>query len=193
MTLTVQFYTIVSMMLMGVFVGAAVDTYGRFMHPSRWSIALFFSDILFWIVQGLLIFFVLLKVNEGEIRFYVFLALICGFAMYRALFQRLFNHVLNILIRFFNAFIRGAVKVVNTIILNPVKFTFRLLFRILIFFGGGFVAFGLFITRLLGSIMKWFGRFIWHFTPDFVKKQLEKVAGIPKVVQNKIKKWIDRF
>ena len=74
MTLSVQFYTIVSMILMGVWLGVAVDTYGRFMHPNRWSILLFLSDILFWIVQSLLVFFVLLQVNEGEIRFYIFIA-----------------------------------------------------------------------------------------------------------------------
>lgn len=192
MTLTVQFYTIISMILMGIWIGAAVDTYGRFMHPNRWSVILFISDILFWIVQGFLIFFVLLKVNEGEIRFYIFLALLCGFAMYRALFQTLYNHFLTALIRFINTVIRITVNVVQTFIINPVKLLFRLLVQLLMFLGSILIALFHFILRIFVTIITWVGRLAWTFIPKSLKKQLKKLAGIPKIMQNKIKKWIGR-
>ena len=35
MTLTVQFYTMVAMVAMGVWLGIAMDTYSRFLHPSK--------------------------------------------------------------------------------------------------------------------------------------------------------------
>ena len=78
----------------GQFLGAALDTYNRFLKRSErkpWIV--FIHDVLFWVIQGLLIFYVLFLVNEGEFRFYLFLALFCGFAAYQALFQKLYRKV----------------------------------------------------------------------------------------------------
>ncbi len=192
MTLTVQFYTIVSMMLMGIWIGAAVDTYGRFMHPGRWSILLFLSDILFWIVHGLLVFFVLLIVNEGEIRIYIFVALLCGYAMYRALFQTLYQRLLNVWIRFSRAVIRFVVQTVQLTIVKPLQTIIQLLIQALLFFGSLLLGFLLFILRSFASLLKGFGRLIWAFIPESLRKSLKKLAGFVKIVQNKIKKWFGR-
>ena len=92
MTLTVQFYTMIAMVAMGVWLGVAMDTYSRFFHPSKSkSLWLYANDVVFWLLQGLLIFYVLYVVNEGELRLYVFLALLCGYAAYRALLQPLYR------------------------------------------------------------------------------------------------------
>lgn len=192
MTLTVQFYTILSMILMGIFVGVAVDTYGRFMHPSRWSILLFLSDILFWIVQGLLIFFVLLKVNEGEIRFYIFVALLCGFAMYRALFQTFYNYFLTVLIRLIRTVIQFTLNVTRTIVVKPIQTFIRLFIQLFAFLGSMLLAFFLFVFRIIVTLLKWIGRLIWSITPEYLKNQLKRLAGFMKIMQNKIKKWFGR-
>ena len=68
-----------------------LDTYQRFLkrgHRNRWIV--FINDILFWMIQGLIIFYVLFLVNHGELRFYLLLALICGFSAYQALMKRLY-------------------------------------------------------------------------------------------------------
>lgn len=65
MTLTTQFYTMLAMSGMGLWLGASLDTYRLFViraRTARWL--LFIHDILFWILQGLLFFYVLLHVNE---------------------------------------------------------------------------------------------------------------------------------
>ena len=72
MTLTVQFYTLLAMIGMGSIFGATLDTYQRFLkrgHRNRWIV--FINDILFWMIQGLIIFYVLFLVNHGELRFYL--------------------------------------------------------------------------------------------------------------------------
>lgn len=193
MTLSVQFLTMVSMILMGVWIGAAVDTYGRFMHPNRWTWVLFFCDILFWIVQGMLIFTVLLYVNEGDIRFYIFVALFCGFSAYRALFQTFYNKFLNAFIRFGNYMIRMASNLSNAVIVKPIRGTTKLLFMLITFIGSTIIAIFLFIFKILMMPLKGIQKMIWRFLPKSFKNLVKRVAGLLKIMQNKIKKWFGRI
>jgi len=88
MSLSVQFYTMLAMIAMGSFFGGTLDTYNRFLQRrkrKRWVV--FVHDVLFWLCQSLLLFYVLFLVNAGEVRFYIFIALLCGFAAYQALFK----------------------------------------------------------------------------------------------------------
>src|SRR5574342_818018 len=100
MTLSTQFLTMLSMVGAGVLFGTSLDTYQRFLNrPKRKRWFVFINDILFWLTQGLSIFYTLFLVNQGEIRFYIFLALLCGFAAYQSLFKRLYLSLLELLIR----------------------------------------------------------------------------------------------
>lgn len=186
MTLTVQFYTMLAMVGMGLWLGAAVDTYRRFMHSHVSSILLFLCDILFWIVQGLFIFYVLLSVNDGTIRFYVFVALLCGFAMYRALFQTLYLQLLNVCIRLSIRIFHISVNLFKKFIVYPIKALVHAVVQILSFLLSLLMNFCLFIFRLLVVVMKGFGRLVWTFVPKLLKIHLKKLAGILKIVQNKI-------
>ena len=122
MTLTTQFYTLLAMIGMGSFYGAALDTYNRFLKRSqrkRWIV--FIHDVLFWVIQGLLIFYVLFLVNEGEFRFYLFLALFCGFSAYQALFQKLYCHSLEIFIKIVISIYKFCIKSFQILIFIPIK------------------------------------------------------------------------
>nr|MDH3175632.1 spore cortex biosynthesis protein YabQ [Bacillus pumilus] len=95
MTLTVQFYTMLSMVAMGIWSGASLDTYKLFVNrekTAKWLLII--HDLLFWPVQGLLFFYVLLLTNEGEFRLYIFLAVALGFSMYQALMKQLYMNIL---------------------------------------------------------------------------------------------------
>ncbi len=48
-------------------------------------------------------FYVLLLVNEAELRIYVFLALLCGFAAYQSMLKAIYMRLLNFLIYIFCA------------------------------------------------------------------------------------------
>ena len=118
MTLTTQFYTLLAMIGMGSFYGAALDTYNRFLKRSerkRWIV--FIHDVLFWVIQGLLIFYVLFLVNEGEFRFYLFLALF----------------VVSLLIKHYSkTYIERSLEIFIKIVINIFKFCVKS-FQILIF------------------------------------------------------------
>lgn len=122
MTLTVQFYTMAAMIGMGSFLGASLDTYNLFLRRrerKRWVV--YINDFIFWLVQTFFIFYVLLLVNEGELRFYVFLALLCGFAAYQSILRKGYMKLLHILIKVTLFFIRFFNKLVMLFIITPIR------------------------------------------------------------------------
>lgn len=189
MTLTVQFYTMLSMIGMGIWLGAAVDTYRRFMHSQRSSLLLIFCDVLFWIVQGLIVFYVLLLVNDGTIRFYIFVALLCGFAMYQALLRNLYLHLLNACIKLAIFAFNVCVNFFRNFIVSPIRAIVRGIIQILLFLFNLLMSFCLLVFRLLVSIMKGVSRLVWTFIPKSLKKYIKRLAGFWKIVQNKINKY----
>lgn len=99
MTLNEQFATMLAMVVAGLWIGLSFSTYHRFVHPrKKWRWIMLITDSVFWALQGLMIFYVLLSVNQGRIRFYIFLAIALGYAMYKALFEKLYLTVLEWLI-----------------------------------------------------------------------------------------------
>jgi spore cortex biosynthesis protein YabQ len=154
MTLTVQFYTMLSMVAMGIWLGASLDTYKLFVNrekTAKWLLII--HDLLFWLVQGLLFFYVLLLTNEGEFRVYIFLAVALGFSMYQALMKQLYMNILKFLvmcvyqavlilkrlvmsivfqpIRWLITFIISAIMFLLHLLLRLVHFTFRLVWKVL--------------------------------------------------------------
>ncbi len=99
MTLSTQFLTMLSMIGMGSLFGVMFDTYQRFLNrPKRKHWIVFINDLLFWIIQAIIIFYTLFLVNNGELRFYIFIALLCGFAAYQSLFKAIYLRLLEMLI-----------------------------------------------------------------------------------------------
>jgi len=123
MTLSEQFATMLAMTAMGGWVGLALSTYQRLIHPEKkWKWLTLCADVFFWIVQGLLIFYVLLIVNQGEIRFYVLLALVCGFAAYKALLEVIYERCLDFLIWIFVGVGRFIKRLIVIFFVHPTKF-----------------------------------------------------------------------
>ncbi|KXZ17414.1 spore coat protein [Bacillus nakamurai] len=127
MTLTTQFYTMLAMAGMGAWLGASLDTYRLFViraKTARWL--LFIHDILFWIVQGLLFFYVLLNVNEGELRIYIFLAVLLGIATYQSLCKRMYIKILKFTIHLAVSLYQFAKKLIQNVLFRPVVGLFKL-------------------------------------------------------------------
>ncbi|MGG0185998.1 spore cortex biosynthesis protein YabQ [Bacillus rhizoplanae] len=201
MSLTIQLYTMLSMIGMGASLGAALDTYHRFLkrgERKRWLV--FIYDILFWIVQALFVFYVLLLVNEAELRMYIFLALLCGFAAYQSLLKSLYMKVLNFLIHIFVQTFYFCVRVFQLFIVKPITVLIHLiialalfLFRLLVGFGMGLWRFIIAILRLIWKSILIPVRFvffvIWKLLPNRVKIFIKRQAGLLKYVK-KMKKHI---
>ncbi|MCI0767581.1 spore cortex biosynthesis protein YabQ [Bacillus sp. TL12] len=187
MSLTIQLYTMLSMIGMGAWVGAALDTYQRFLQRSqrnRWIV--FIYDILFWIVQALFVFYVLLIVNEAELRIYVFAALLCGFAAYQSLLKAVYMRVLNFLIYIFVQTVQFFIKIVQLLMIKPVIIIAQLI-----------ITFILFLFRILSSIgnvlwkcSRWILLFVWKvfFWPVRFLTLL-----IWKLLPNRVKLFIKRY
>jgi spore cortex biosynthesis protein YabQ len=202
MTLTVQFYTMLAMIGMGSLFGAALDTYNRFLNrPKRKRWLVFLNDILFWILQALFIFYILFIVNFGEIRFYIFIALLCGFAAYQAVLKHLYLRFLEAIIQFFISLYNFIVKMFNNLIFSPIKWLILLLLSFLIGIGKVILSILLFSWKIIKWILKifftplvWVMKGIWSILPKNITKNVEKlynkIAGISSLYIKKVNKLV---
>ncbi|MDP4085455.1 MAG: spore cortex biosynthesis protein YabQ [Bacillota bacterium] len=205
MTLSTQFLTMLSMIAMGALFGVMFDTYQRFLHRSKrkhWIV--FLNDVLFWVIQALIIFYVLFQVNKGEIRLYIFIALLCGFAAYQSLLKHFYLRLLGILISIVISVSTFLKRTFILIIYKPVVGLFKLSIFIILFFGRGLITLVKFILKVLllctKVILKFIGQILlifWKLLPKRIKKSVEKfynkTAGNFKKFKNYIIKWIEKW
>jgi spore cortex biosynthesis protein YabQ len=205
MTLSTQFLTMLSMIGMGALFGMMLDTYQRFLQRSKrkhWLI--FLNDILFWGLQALLIFYILFLVNQGEIRFYIFIALLCGFAAYQSLFKRFYLRALEMAIASFISLYQFLRKTVLILVFKPALALFQLVIAIILIIGRGLITLVKFIFKvlilLLRFILKTLGKILlifWKLLPNGIKKRIEKLynslAGNFSVIKNTTVKFFGKW
>ncbi|MCP8971172.1 spore cortex biosynthesis protein YabQ [Ectobacillus ponti] len=204
MNLTIQFYTMLSMIGMGAWVGAALDTYHRFLQrPRRKRWIVFLHDIFFWTVQALIVFYVLLRVNEAELRFYVFIALLCGFAAYQSLLKKLYTACLEAIIQFCVRTYQFFAMLIRNLLIKPIiylaqallaLFLFLLHMLKIIFLGIYKVLFKLLwmLWKLLFIPLGFLGHLLWKLVPQRAKIFIARYAGFLKQitkVKGIILKW----
>lgn len=195
MTLTTQAYTMLAMIGMGSFLGASLDTYRHFLNRQqlmKWVV--FVNDLVFWIVQALLVFYVLLLVNEGVLRFYIFLAILCGFAAYQSLFRTFYLKTLFFCIRIVTMIYQFIKKAIQLFIFKPITIIvgliatiiaglFAFLWRVLK--GTSQVIWKL--CKILLSPLLWLMKQLWRRLPAPFrvksKKILRKVEGFSESVK----------
>ena len=205
MTLSTQFLTMLSMIGMGSVFGAMFDTYQRFLNrPKRKQWIVFINDLLFWIIQALLIFYTLFMVNDGELRFYIFIALLCGFAAYQSLFKGIYLKLLEVVIQTVIATINFLKKTFRLLIYKPVLGLIQLVIAIIIAFGRGIFTLVKFIFKVVLFILKIIIfpvqkilLLFWKLLPKGIKKSVEKLynktAGNFKGIKNYINTFINKW
>jgi len=205
MTLSTQFLTMLSMIGMGSLFGVMFDTYQRFLdRPNRKSWIVFINDLLFWVIQALIIFYILFLVNNGELRFYIFVALLCGFAAYQSLFKGIYLKLLEAMIRSVIALYQFIRRAFQLLIYKPVVGIIQLLISIIILLGRGTFSFVKFILKVLLFILKvlWVPIakiiiILWKLLPKSIKKYVEKLynktAGFFMEIKNYLGKWIKKW
>jgi spore cortex biosynthesis protein YabQ len=194
-----------SMIGMGSLFGVMFDTYQRFLdRPNRKSWIVFINDLLFWVIQALIIFYILFLVNNGELRFYIFVALLCGFAAYQSLFKGIYLKLLEAMIRSVIALYQFIRRAFQLLIYKPVVGIIQLLISIIILLGRGTFSLVKFILKVLLFILKvlWVPIakiiiIIWKLLPKSIKKYVEKLynktAGIFMEIKNYLLKLIKKW
>jgi spore cortex biosynthesis protein YabQ len=205
MTLSTQFLTMLSMIGMGSLFGVMFDTYQRFLdRPNRKSWIVFFNDLLFWVIQALIIFYILFLVNNGELRFYIFVALLCGFAAYQSLFKGVYLRLLEFMIKTAIAIYRFIRRAFQLLIYKPVVGLIQLVISIIILIGRGLFSLVKFVLKVLLFILKIFWvpvvkiiLILWKLLPKSIKKYVEKLynrtAGFFMEIKNYLLKLIKKF
>ncbi|WP_033826385.1 spore cortex biosynthesis protein YabQ [Bacillus andreraoultii] len=201
MSLTVQFYTMIAMIGMGSYFGAALDTYSRLFNRSKRNVYIrAINDILFWILQVLLIFYVLYLVNNGEIRFYIFLALLCGFAFYQSLLKNIYTRLLEQIIHVTIRTYRFGVNLFSNLLVKPIVMLLTFLLSVVVLIGKLLLRIILIIWKIIYTIYKiimkpfrYLGKYIWKAVPKSVRIKgniaFKKVANVIKWMINKLSKF----
>ena len=84
-----------------------------------------FQDILFWILSGSILLYSIFKFNNGELRGFIFIALLIGAVCYLLLFSKLFITV-NVI------FINILKKIIYYILILPLKVLKKFLKKVLL-------------------------------------------------------------
>ena len=162
----------------------------------------FINDVLFWLLQGLITFYVLLLVNEGELRFYILIALLCGYAAYQALLKNVYLRGLELIIQWSITSYKVIERIVQALILRPIQLIVQATIVFLIAIGKALYNLGRMLVILIWKVLliilwpvKVIGLLLWKQTPTFVKKYLvffiTKLEGIYEIIKNKTIKVIN--
>ncbi|WP_240633493.1 spore cortex biosynthesis protein YabQ [Paenibacillus montanisoli] len=165
MSLSVQWLTMLSMLVSGIGMGIVFDGYRVIsdeLRISRLWIPIF--DLLYWIAATLVVFQVLSSSNEGEVRAYVFIGLLLGIGCYYWLFSRITMKLVQVLIRTTKAIIRFMIRAFDMLIIRPLV----LLYRIGKLFLAFLRAFAIFLFKIVVQLVRpfwlltaWMTRPIW--------------------------------
>ncbi|AXI07552.1 spore cortex biosynthesis protein YabQ [Oceanobacillus zhaokaii] len=190
MTLSIQFLTMAAMVLSGFYLGLIQDTYRRFTRYWQRRILLtYVMEICFWLTQSIILFYVLYRVNAGEIRLYIVIACLLGFSMYQVVAANFYKRLLEHLIRIFTAIYNFFAKVVQVLIITPIRWIIITLFLILLTIIKLFGKIIFFILKLIAAPFKWIGYGLYQLLPEKVKKNLHKIAGFYSRMKNICIKW----
>ncbi|RWZ51263.1 spore cortex biosynthesis protein YabQ [Halobacillus fulvus] len=195
MTLTTQFVTILSMMGGGMIVGASLDAFERFFrrrNKKSWLEIIY--QLGFWLTQACMLFYILYLANYGELRLYVFLAVVCGFAAYRALFRGPFLRGLEVGIRVVTSVLRALRKIGYNLLIRPIQSIFFLIFALLTGIYALFLKSIYYLFLVIIYPIRLIFRLLWRLLPKNAKKSLRYVAGFlgkmknTKTIWNKFRK-----
>jgi spore cortex biosynthesis protein YabQ len=152
----------------GVHLGVAYDTYSRLRVKKKNQWLTMLQDVLFWFLNVTFIFAWLHAVNNGEMRVYVLLSLLCGYAMYKALFQQIYRSILQKVISIMIYMYNLTLKIIYNLIIKPIIWIYELFVAVILFSVAVIVKVGQFLLSLLLFIFRPFFR-IYLLTKGKIK------------------------
>jgi len=193
-SLNVQFMTMLTMILGGFYLGIALDTFRRFsMYWRRPVWLLYTMEVLFWLMQTIILFYLLFTANQGEIRVYIYAATLLGFAAYQALAKKIYKRLLEHLIQIISAIIHFIANIIRILIIVPIKGLITIVLAILLFLIQAILTILQFLLKVLFLPFKWIFAIIWRLLPKSAKKFVHKCGRLYSTMREsciKVLKWI---
>lgn len=191
MTLHVQLLTMITMIIGGVYIGFVFETYRRItFHLRKSNFFNYVFEITFWVTQTFILFYLLYRVNNGEIRVYVFLACLLGFSIYVVVFKHVYQKVLEGIITICTTIIGWIVQAVQALLIQPVLWVLQIMYRLI-------KGITLFILYLLSFPLKLLLAVIRKLLPESFFKKISKFYAICSTIINKrmykLKKTIGKW
>lgn len=187
MTLHTQFLTMVSMIVGGIYLGMARDTFRRL--SSYWNhrpLLTYFLEISFWVTQTFLLFYVLYRVNAGELRFYIFLACLLGFSMYQVIVATIYQKALERMLTAIATVYRFFKRVIYILVIAPLKW----LVYIVLQFLQSIIKLLLVILKFILLPIKWLLQLVYNLLPEKNKNIIRKMLKVYSIIKDTSIKWV---
>ncbi|CAM3692921.1 spore cortex biosynthesis protein YabQ [Marinicrinis lubricantis] len=159
MSLHTQLATLLTMLISGQVLGAVFDMYRVIsvqLHFRRWLIPIL--DLCYWIAATLFVFRMLYVSNHGEVRIYVFIALIIGVWAYYGLLSDTVIKYTKVWIRLVRRLIQLLIRTFEWVVIRPI----RMLYRLCVIIFGIMTTVAVFIGKIvlqllypIWKILKW--------------------------------------
>lgn len=117
-TILLQLYSFLIYLISGVIIGILFDIFRilRKSFPTP-DFVTYLEDILFWLLTGIFLLFVLFQFSNGEIRIYQIMAILIGNVVYLLSISKFFIHINVAVLTFIKCIVGNILKVV----LTPIK------------------------------------------------------------------------
>jgi len=184
-SLDIQILTMGFMFVSGIALGVMYDIFRigfKLMQLARWVMPLI--DLVYWIVATLFVFRVLYYSNLGQVRVFVFIALLIGLSFYFALLSGWVIRLLLFIIRLTKEVIRFLKRIFHIFVVKPVIFLYR---GLVILFG--FIAV---LSVYLGKIVLQLLYPFWFLVRPFIR-WLKKTIPVPQWLARtlqQLKNWL---
>ena len=198
MDLTAQYMTAVLMSGAGAFLGAIYDIYRTSL--KEWRYLRPFSplfDLLFWIFSLVFVFTLLLGVNDGDVRFVIFVLLFLGYVVYRFTLHRIIVASTRLTVRFILQLLRFMLRVLYVIFVQPVLVLYQgirqllhLIDRTLYLMEPIIAKPVMTVARSLWIVIKWMYRFVRKFILPVVLWWKELMYHLSNKYQTILRKWL---
>jgi len=127
-TILLQLYSFLIYLISGIIIGVLFDIFRILRKSFRTpDFVTYLEDILFWLLTGIFLLFVLFQFSNGEIRVYQIIAILIGNVFYLLSISKFFIHINVAVLTFIKHIIGSILKVV----LAPIKVLWTCIRKIL--------------------------------------------------------------
>jgi len=183
MTLHTQLMTMIAMIVGGMYLGFATETYRMVIYQWRRHVIVRYGlDIFYWLLQTALLFYLLYRVNHGELRFYVFLACLLGFSMYVVLCMPWYRKLLYTVLTICRSVVRWTAHILYLLLIQPLLWIGSVILTLLLFL----------YKTVIKTLYFCLYPFIWLIKKYVPTSVLKKVSQITLICSTMIRNIVDK-